>query len=117
LLLVVPNQAKLSLPICVQKPLMALWRAPVSSTVIQPAVCSPARSTSRASVWNASCPAISSRITCRFGMLTPIARSCATNRGTVTCPWWDCASTKRRNSGPRCPVTPGGSGAITVRPA
>jgi hypothetical protein len=23
----VPNQAKLSLPICVQKPLMALWRA------------------------------------------------------------------------------------------
>ena len=103
------------LPICVQKPLLALLRAPVSSTVIQPAVCRPARSTSRASVWNASCPAISSRITCRFEMLTPIARSCATNRGTVTCPWWYCASRKRRNSGPKWLVTPGGNGAITVR--
>jgi hypothetical protein len=36
------------LPICVQKPLLALWRAPVSSTVIQPALESPARSVSRA---------------------------------------------------------------------
>jgi hypothetical protein len=28
---VVPNQARRALPICVQKPWMALWRAPVSS--------------------------------------------------------------------------------------
>jgi len=35
---VVPNQAKWVLPIWVQKPLVALWRAPVSSTVIQAAL-------------------------------------------------------------------------------
>jgi hypothetical protein len=45
--LVVPNQTTLSLRISVQKPLTALCRAPVSSTVIQRAVCRPAR-TSRA---------------------------------------------------------------------
>jgi hypothetical protein len=33
----VPNQVKLSLPICVQKPLLPACRAPVSSTVIQAA--------------------------------------------------------------------------------
>ena len=44
------------------------------------------RSTSRASVRNPSCPAISKRITCRLEMLTPIPRSCATSRGTVTWP-------------------------------
>src|SRR6202521_5280177 len=43
----VPTQAKWALPICVQKPFAALWRAPVSSTVIQAALASPARSTSR----------------------------------------------------------------------
>ena len=50
----VPNQVKLSLPICVQKPFLPACRAPVSSTVIQAAVCRPARSTSRLSVRNAS---------------------------------------------------------------
>jgi hypothetical protein len=34
LLAVVPNQAKWSLPICVQLPFAARCRAPVSSTVI-----------------------------------------------------------------------------------
>ena len=38
---------ELSLPICVHTALAPRWRAPVSSTVIQPHVCSPARSTSR----------------------------------------------------------------------
>jgi hypothetical protein len=37
---VVPNQVKWALPICVQKPLAALWRAPVSPTVIQAALVS-----------------------------------------------------------------------------
>ena len=60
------------------------FMAPVSSTVIQLALRNPARNTSRASARNTSCPAISSRITCRFEMLTPIARSCSTSRGTVT---------------------------------
>jgi hypothetical protein len=32
------NQVKWSLLICAQKPLVALWRAPVSSTVIQSAL-------------------------------------------------------------------------------
>ena len=82
----VPNQAKWSLPIWVQKPFFAAWRAPVSSTVIQAAVCRPARSTSRVR-YESILTAISSRITCRLEMLTPIARSCATSRGTVTCPW------------------------------
>jgi hypothetical protein len=40
-----PNQVKRLLPIWVQKPFVALWRAPVSSTVIQAALSSPARST------------------------------------------------------------------------
>ena len=41
----------------------------------------------------------------------PIARNCATSRGTVTCPWWYWASTKRRSSGPKWPSTPAGKGA------
>jgi hypothetical protein len=44
---VVPNQVKWSLPTWVQKPFVAWWRAPMSSTVIQAALVSPARSTSR----------------------------------------------------------------------
>ncbi len=60
--------------ICVQKPLFAAWRAPVSSTVTHDAVCNPARSTSRLSATNASCRSISSRITWRLEMLRPTAR-------------------------------------------
>src|SRR5271166_1927842 len=41
---VVPNQANCALPIWVQKPFLALWRAPVSSTVIHAALVKPARS-------------------------------------------------------------------------
>jgi hypothetical protein len=70
--------------VAVQTPLPALCRAPVSSTVTQPAFCKPARNTSRASARKSSCPAISSRITCRFEMLTPIARSsCTVPAGTL----------------------------------
>src|SRR4051812_28537869 len=50
-------------------------------------------------------------------MTTPIARSWATRRGTVTWPWWYWASTKRRSSGPKWPVIPAGIGAVTVRPS
>ena len=60
---------------------------------------------------------ISSRMTCRLEMLRPKARNCVVSRSTVTCPWWCWASTKRRRSGPKCPTTPTGSGASTVRPA
>src|SRR6476659_1425235 len=60
--------------------------AGMASTETQAAVCRPARSTSRFSSRNPSCPAISRRITCRFEMATPIPRSCATSRGTVTWP-------------------------------
>lgn len=42
----VPNQVKRSLPICVQKPFLALCRAPVSSTDTQDDVSSPAHDTS-----------------------------------------------------------------------
>ena len=66
-----PNQAKWALPICVQKPLVALWRAPVSSTVIQAALESPARSTSRASARKPSWPSISRRTTWRLEMKMP----------------------------------------------
>ena len=84
---VVPNQVKWSLPICVQTPFAALWRAPVSSTVTQAAVSSPARNTSRALVEEASWPSISSRTTCRLETSMPIAASSVTSRGTVTWPW------------------------------
>ena len=47
LLVRVANQAKSSLPIRVQKPFWPAWRAPVSSTETQAAVCRPACSTSR----------------------------------------------------------------------
>ena len=47
----------------------------------------------------------------------PIARSCATRRGTVTWPWWYWNSTKRRSSGPKWPTIPAGSGATTVSPS
>src|SRR5215212_7987503 len=75
LLPVVPNQAKLSLPICVQTAVAPRWRAPVSSTVIQRAVCSPACSTSWFSVRQSSCLSISSRITSRLEM--PIPNACS----------------------------------------
>ena len=39
----VPNQVKSALPIWVQNPFLALWRAPVSSAVIQAALVRPAR--------------------------------------------------------------------------
>jgi transposase len=54
LLPVVADQAKASFPIFVRKPLASLWRAPVSSTAIQPAVARPVRDTARASVRNRS---------------------------------------------------------------
>ena len=50
-----------------QKPFVALWRAPVSSTVIQGALESPARSTSRASSRKPSWPAISRRTSALWG--------------------------------------------------
>ena len=56
-------------------------------------------------------------MTCRSEMLTPMVWSCATSRGTVTCPWWYCGSTNRRNSGPKWLLTPAGKGAVTVRPS
>ncbi len=46
-----------------------------------------------------------------------LPRSWANSRGAVTCPWWYCARAKRRNSGPKCPVTPVGSGAVIVCPS
>jgi hypothetical protein len=42
----VPNQVNQSLPICVQKPFLPAWRAPVSSTDTYADVSSPARRTS-----------------------------------------------------------------------
>jgi hypothetical protein len=117
LLLLLPNQVKSWLPIWVQMPFAPAWRAPVSSTEIQGAVSSPARSTSRASARKPSWPAISSRITWRWEMSIPMARNCATSRATVTWPWWYCASTKRRNSGPKWPTMPAGSGAVMRCPA
>ena len=83
-----------------QKPLRPACRAPVSSTVIQEAVCSPARSTSRLSARKPSWRSISSRTTWRLEMLRPSARSCAVSRSTVTWPWWCCSSTKRRRFRP-----------------
>ena len=47
---------------------------------------SPARSTSRASVRKASWPSFNRRRICRVEMAKPMVRSCATKRGTVTCP-------------------------------
>ena len=76
----VPNQTKCALPICVQKPFAALWRAPVSSTVTQAALESPARSTSRFSAKKPSWPAISRRTSCRLEMTMPNARTCANSR-------------------------------------
>ena len=60
--------AKWSLPSWVQTPFRCRWRAPVSSTLIQGAALSPARSTSRASARKASWPAFSSRTTWRLEM-------------------------------------------------
>ena len=57
---------------------------PVSSTLIQAAVASPARSTLRASVRKASWPVFRSRTTCRLEIARPRLLSCATSRGTVT---------------------------------
>jgi hypothetical protein len=82
LLPVVPNRAKLSLPICVQTALAPRWRAPMSSTVTQFAV-----STSRLSPRNASCRSINRRMTWRLEMLTPTACSCTTRRSTGTRLW------------------------------
>src|SRR3954465_3398302 len=79
LLAVVPNQAKWSLPICVQVPFAALWRAPgpwagtpaggggarVSPPGTRAACASPARSTPRASSRKRWWPSISKRMTCR----------------------------------------------------
>ncbi len=56
------------------------------STLIQSAVCSPARSTSRVSVRKSSCWPMSRRMTWRLEMLTPIACSSVTKRSTVTGP-------------------------------
>ena len=61
-----PNQAKWSLPIWVQKPFAALWRAPVSSTVIQAARLQPGAQHVAASSRKRSWPSISSRTTWRL---------------------------------------------------
>ena len=37
--------------------------------------------------------------------------------GSISEPWWCCNSTKRRNSDPKWPGMPSGSGATTVRPS
>jgi len=58
-----------------------LWRAPVSSTVTQAALESPARSTSRFSAKKPSWPAISRRTSCRLEMTMPNARNWSTEDG------------------------------------
>src|ERR1700688_3069614 len=80
------NQVKCSLPIWVQKPFFAWWRAPVSSTVIQAALVSPARSTSRASARKPSWPSLSRRTTWRLEMRMPSVRNSVTSRGAVVWP-------------------------------
>lgn len=81
-----PDAEKRSLPICVQKPFLALWRAPVSSTVTQAAVVRPARSTACASPRKRSWRPIRRRTTCRFETAMPIASSISTSRGAMTWP-------------------------------
>ena len=83
----VPNQVKSSLPICVQKPLAALCRAPVSSTEIQDDLANPARSTSCASSRKSSWCPVSSRCTSRSEIDTPTDCSSAVTRGSVDWPW------------------------------
>lgn len=61
-------------------------------------------------------PPIGRRVTSRLEMLMPIARSKLTSRTIVTCPWWCCISTKRRNSGPTFLPTLAGSGVALPRP-
>ena len=51
----VPNQVNQSLPICVQKPFLPAWRAPVSSTETNGEVCNPARKMSCASLTKPIC--------------------------------------------------------------
>jgi hypothetical protein len=75
-----------SSPICVQKPFFAAWRAPVSSTLTQLDVASPARRTSRASAMKPSCFAVSRRCNCRCEIATPIDRNNTNSRGSVDCP-------------------------------
>src|SRR5215213_7021290 len=70
----VPNQVKSSLPICVQKPLAALCRAPVSSTEIQDDLANPARSTSCALF----------RVTAQVGRLNQVCGpACTENRRQI----------------------------------
>ena len=71
------------LPICVQKPLAALGRAPVSSTEIQDDLANPARSTSCASSRKSSWCSVSSRCTSRLEIDTPTDCSSAVTRGSV----------------------------------
>jgi hypothetical protein len=58
----------------------------VSSTVIQAALESPARSMSRASVRKSSWRSIKRRSTWRFQIKMPRLRNSVTNRRTVICP-------------------------------
>ena len=62
-----------SLPIWVQTPFVPGWRAPVSSTVIQPAAAQPDPQHLARLVAEAHLPAFSRRITCRLEMLMPMA--------------------------------------------
>jgi hypothetical protein len=119
----VSSQAKSSLPICVQKPLPALCRAPLSSTVIQPAVRRPARNASRASVTNSSCPPISSSSPRPSpGQAMPL-RNADTDRAQLFHQPWHrdlplgvLRQQEAAQLRPEVVVTPGGNGAITVRP-
>jgi hypothetical protein len=74
------------LPICVQNPFLAAWRAPVSSADTEGEVSSPARNTSCASLTKSSGLSVSRRCTWRFEIDTPSHCSRAVSRGSVDCP-------------------------------
>jgi len=82
LLPAVPDQAKSSLPICLQTALAPRWRTSVVPADpvrrLQPGAAGLARSTSRV------CVSISRRMTWRLEMLTPMACSSNTRRSIVT---------------------------------
>ena len=68
---VVAKAVKWALPIWVQKPLVALWRAPVSSTVIQAALGKPGTQHIARFLAKASWPTVSRRTTSRLEMAMP----------------------------------------------